>query len=109
MKMSIRDIRDEYKSTEGDPMMKGARRELAAEWAREAPTQAARDANVLIVNPIHVAIAVKYDAEETKLPMITGRGEEATAREMRDAAAEAGVPVLRNELLRFVTFKQCPR
>jgi len=99
MKMSIRDIRDEYKSTEGDPMLKGARRDLAQEWSRDAPSQAARDANVLIVNPIHVAIAVKYDAEETKIPMITARGEEATAREMRDAAAEAGVPVLRNEQL----------
>jgi len=76
MKMSIRDIRDEYKNMEGDPMMK-----------------------VLVVNPIHVAIAIKYDAEETKIPMITGRGEEATAREMRNAAAEAGVPVLRNEQL----------
>jgi len=99
MKMSIRDIRDEFKNMEGDPMMKGARRDLAQEWSREAPTQAAQDANVLVVNPIHVAIAIKYDAEETKIPMITGRGEEATAREMRNAAAEAGVPVLRNEQL----------
>jgi len=99
MKMSIRDIRDEYKSMEGDPTMKGARQNLAQEWANEGPTQAARDANVLVVNPIHVAIAIRYDAEETKLPMITGRGEEATARAMRDAAAEAGVPVLRNEKL----------
>jgi len=99
MKMSIRDIRDEFKSMEGDPMLKGARRDLGQEWAREAPTQAAKDANVLVVNPIHVAIAIKYDAEETKIPMITGRGEEATAREMRNAAAEAGVPVLRNEQL----------
>jgi len=99
MKMSIRDIRDEYKNMEGDPMMKGARRDLGQEWAREGPTQAAKDANVLVVNPIHVAIAIKYDAEETKIPMITGRGEEATAREMRNAAAEAGVPVLRNEQL----------
>ncbi len=99
MKMSIRDIRDEFKSMEGDPMLKGARRDLGQEWAREAPTQAAKDANVLVVNPIHVAIAIKYDAEETKIPIITGRGEEATAREMRNAAAEAGVPVLRNEQL----------
>lgn len=99
MKMSIRDIRDEHKNMEGDPMMKGVRRDLAHEWANEAPTQAARDANVLIVNPTHVAIAIRYDAEETKIPMITGRGEEETARKMRYAASEAGVPVLRNEQL----------
>lgn len=99
MKMSIRDIRDELKETEGDPLLKGARKDLGQEWAQAAPAEAASQANVLVVNPIHVAIAIVYDREKAKIPVITARGEEHVAREMRDAAAKAGVPVLRNEHL----------
>jgi len=99
MKMSIRDIKDELKETEGDPMLKGARKDLGQEWAQAAPADAAAQANVLVVNPIHVAIAIVYDEEKTKIPVITAKGEELVAREMRDAAAAAGVPVLRNEQL----------
>jgi len=96
MKMSIRDVRDEFKEVEGDPLLKGARRDLGNEWSQQSPTQAARDATVIVVNPTHVAIAILYDAEKTQLPVITARGEESTARDMRSAAAHAGVPVLRN-------------
>ncbi len=99
MKMSMRDIRDELKDIEGDPMLKGARKDLGHEWAQEAPTDAARNASVLIVNPVHVAIAIRYDADEARIPQITARGEELTARSMRDAAARSGVPILRNEQL----------
>lgn len=99
MKMSIRDIRDELKETEGDPLLKGARKDLGQEWAQAAPAEAAANANVLVVNPVHVAIAIVYDREKTKIPIITGKGEEHVARAMRDAAALAGVPVLRNEQL----------
>ncbi len=98
MKMSVRDIRDELKETEGDPMLKGARKDLGYDWA-QAPAEAASEANVLVVNPIHVAIAIIYDREKTKIPVITGKGEENVAREMRQAAARAGVPILRNEQL----------
>lgn len=99
MKMSIRDIRDELKETEGDPLLKGARKDLGQEWAQAPPTEAAAQASVLVVNPIHVAIALVYDRETTKVPIVTGKGEEQVARDMRAAAAAAGVPVLRNEKL----------
>lgn len=99
MKMSIRDIRDELKETEGDPLLKGARRDLGQEWSQAPPAEAASQANVLVVNPTHVAIAIEYDQEKTKIPVVTGKGVENIAREMRNAAAMAGVPVLRNEQL----------
>ena len=99
MKMSIRDIRDELKDTEGDPMLKGARRDLGHEWAQEAPLEAAGDASVLVVNPVHVAVAILYDEKETRVPIITGKGEEELALAMREVANEKGVPVIRNEKL----------
>jgi len=99
MKMSMRDIRDELKQTEGNPLLKGARRSLGQEWAQEGATAAATDATVLVVNPVHVAIAIRYDRELTRVPLVTGKGEDKVALAMRQAAEKAGVPILRNEHL----------
>jgi len=64
MRMSIRDIKQEHKDNEGDPMLKGQRRQLQQEWAQESGTQSARNASVLVVNPTHIAIAIYYDKED---------------------------------------------
>lgn len=99
MKMSLRDIRDELKEMEGDPMLKSARKDLGQEWAQAPPVEAAANANVLVVNPLHVAIALVYDQEKAKVPIVTAKGQEQMALDMRTAAVRAGVPVLRNEKL----------
>jgi len=99
MKMSLRDIRQEHKENEGDPMMKGQRKQMHKEWAQKGATQAASSATVLVVNPTHVAIAILCDKEDAIVPLVTAKGEDDTARAMRSAANEAQVPVLRNELL----------
>jgi len=96
MRMSLRDIRDELKESEGDPMLRGARKDIGQEWAQESPSDAARGASVLVVNPVHIAIAIRYDSKTTPVPLIVGKGEERVAREMRAVAAQEGVPVLRN-------------
>ena len=108
MKMSIRDIREELKNSEGNPMLRGERKNLGQEWANEAPADAAKRASVLVVNPVHVAIAVRYDPEEAPVPLIAGRGEERVAREMREAAAGARVPILRNVALARALLAQDP-
>ena len=99
MRMSQRDIREERKRDEGDPKLKGQRKRLAREWSRDGAKRAASKASVLIVNPVHVAVAVRYDERDAPVPTVTGRGEEEAAREMRDAAEAAEVPILRNETL----------
>jgi type III secretion YscU/HrpY family protein len=96
MRMSIRDIKQEMKDSEGDPHVKGQRRQLAMELAQRNATQAARTANALVVNPTHVAIAIDYDKETSPVPTIAAKGEDHVAREMREAAEEAGVPIVRN-------------
>jgi len=96
MKMSMRDIKQEYKDSEGDPQMKGHRRQVAQEWAQEGASQAAGNASALIVNPTHVAIAVRFDRELDEVPIITGMGEDKVAQKMRDAAKRNNVPVVRN-------------
>jgi len=96
MRMSIRDIKQEMKESEGDPYVKGQRRQMAQEWAQRNQQQAARNANALIVNPTHVAIAIEYDRETCPVPMISAKGEDHVALTMREAAEEAGVPIVRN-------------
>lgn len=96
MRMSIRDIREEVKQNEGDPMMKSSRRQMHQEWANQNAVGAARGANVLVVNPTHIAIALDYDAESCPIPVIAAKGEGPLAQAMRKAAEEAGVPIIRN-------------
>ena len=99
MKMSMHDIKQEHKDTEGDPLIKGQRQQTAQEWAQEGASQAAGDASVLVVNPTHVAIAINYDRKITPVPTVMAKGEDETARSMREAAERAHVPVLRNKQL----------
>ena len=96
MRMSMRDIRREMKDAEGDPHLKGQRKQLQQEWAQQGASNAAANAHVLVVNPTHVAIAISYDRETCPVPTVTAKGEDDDALAMRQAAQEAGVPVLRN-------------
>ena len=96
MMMSIRDIKQEMKESDGDPYVKGQRKQLQQEWAQRNQTTAAKNANVLLVNPTHFAIAIEYDKETCPVPTISAKGEDHVARAMREAAEEAGVPIVRN-------------
>ena len=96
MRMSMRDIKQEMKESEGDPYVKAQRRQLAQQLSQQNATNAARNANVLVVNPTHIAIAIDYDRETCPVPTIAAKGEDHVARAMRKAAEEAGVPIVRN-------------
>lgn len=96
MRMSLRDIRQELKESEGDPHIKQHRRQAHAEWSQRNAAAAARGANALVVNPTHVAIAIDYDRERCPVPTVSAKGEDHVARAMREAAEEAGVPIVRN-------------
>ena len=96
MRMSLRDIRQEAKESEGDPYIKQQRRQTAQEWSQHGAQQAAGQASVLVVNPTHIAIAIDYDPRTTPVPTIAAKGEDQLARAMRQAAEQAGVPIVRN-------------
>lgn len=96
MRMSLRDIKQEYKESEGDPHVRQQRKQAHQEWSQSNQAQAARNANVLVVNPTHVAIAIDYDRDSAPVPTIAAKGEDHVARAMREAAEEAGVPIVRN-------------
>jgi len=99
MRMSMSDIKQEHKNSEGDPTVKNQRRQMHQEFGQENASEAARTATALVVNPTHVAIAIFYDKEDSPVPIVTAKGEDATARDMRHAANEKHVPIIRNERL----------
>ncbi len=96
MRMSMSDIKKEMKESEGDPIIKAQRRQTAHELAQQNASNAAANANVLVVNPTHVAIAIDYDRETSPVPTLSAKGEDDTALAMREAAMAAGVPIVRN-------------
>lgn len=96
LRMSRRDIRQELKDSEGDPHVKQRRRQLHQEWSQQNMLHAVRGANVVVTNPTHIAVALRYQDGDTDLPIVVAKGEGHTAEMIRQAAEEAGVPILQN-------------
>ncbi|MBL8277387.1 MAG: EscU/YscU/HrcU family type III secretion system export apparatus switch protein [Pelomonas sp.] len=107
MRMSMRDIKQEMKESEGDPHLKQQRKQAHAEWSQRNQTSAARGANALIVNPTHVAIAIDFEPGRCPVPTVSAKGEDHVARAMREAAEEAGVPIVRNVPLARELLARC--
>ncbi|WGS54185.1 type III secretion system export apparatus subunit SctU [Paraburkholderia sp. D15] len=95
-KMSKDEIKREYKQDEGDPVIKGERRRLAREMATSAPRPKVGAANVMVVNPTHYAVAVRYAPEENPLPVIIAKGFDEEAARLRREAQMANVPIVGN-------------
>ncbi|AXF77220.1 type III secretion system export apparatus subunit SctU [Erwinia tracheiphila] len=98
-RMSHQDIRDEHKQSEGNPHMKGHRKALAHELLNE-PVKAVKskpveEADLLLVNPTHYAVALYYRPELTPLPRIICKGEDKEAKELITRAQKANIPVIR--------------
>ena len=102
--MSKDEIKQEYKGMEGDPMIKSQRKHLHQEMMQNDAVQQSRKATVLVTNPTHLAIALRYDEGDTPLPLVLAKGEGALAQKMIDAARESGVPVMQNIPLAHALF-----
>ena len=107
LRMSMRDIKQEMKESEGDPHLKQQRKQAHAEWSQRNQQAAARGANALVVNPTHVAIAIDFEPGRCPVPTVSAKGEDHVARAMREAAEEAGVPIVRNVPLARELLARC--
>jgi type III secretion protein U len=95
-RMTKDEVRREFKEREGDPILRGRRKQLHHEISFNDMLQRVREASVVVVNPTHVAVALHYDAASTPLPVVVAKGEGEVARAIREAAEEAGVPIYRD-------------
>lgn len=95
-KMSFKEIKDEYKNTEGDPNVKAALRQRRMQMLQKSMMDAVPTADFVVRNPIHVACALKYEANEMESPMLIAKGTELIAKKIIQIAVENDVPVIDN-------------
>jgi flagellar biosynthetic protein FlhB len=105
LKMSKQEIRDEWKETEGNPLFKSARKQLHREILMQSMMAAVRRADVVVVNPTHVAVALKYDRAVMGAPTIVAKGAELMAAQIRQLARESDVPIMRDVPLARTLFE----
>ncbi|QHW30052.1 flagellar biosynthesis protein FlhB [Paenibacillus rhizovicinus] len=99
LKMSKQDIKDEYKKSEGDPLIKGKIRERQRRMALQRMMQQVPKADVVITNPTHYAIALQYDGSKMEAPTIIAKGMDFVALRIKDIAKEHGVIMMENRPL----------
>jgi flagellar biosynthetic protein FlhB len=94
-KMSLQEIKEEFKQTDGDPHIKAKLRQLRQERGKKRMMAAVPKASVVITNPTHYAIALQYD-RGMNAPLCVAKGKDLIALKIREVAAEHGVPVVEN-------------
>ncbi|MFM0381222.1 type III secretion system export apparatus subunit SctU [Paraburkholderia strydomiana] len=95
-KMSKDEIKREFKQDEGDPVIKGERKRLARELATSAPPRKVSAASIMVVNPTHYAVAVRYAPDEFPLPVVIAKGMDEAAAQLRREAQIYNVPIVGN-------------
>ncbi len=99
MKMTKQEVKDEYKDTEGSPDVKGKQRRRMQEASRRRMMQAVPEADVVITNPTHFAVALKYEPDSGRAPVVVAKGEDYLALKIKEKARESDVEIVENKPL----------
>lgn len=99
MKMTKQEVKDEYKNTEGDPQIKGRQRRKMQEVSQKRMMQDVPKADVVITNPTHFAVALKYEAEVSSAPIVLAKGEDYLAQKIKEVARENNIEIVENKPL----------
>ena len=105
LKMTKQEVKDEYKQTEGNPQIKGRIREKQRQMAMRRMMSEVPKADVIITNPTHFAVAVKYDSEKSESPVVLAKGKDLIAKQIREKAKEFKIPIVENPPLAQTLFK----
>lgn len=107
MRMTKEEVKEEGRAAEGDPMIKGRIKQLMRERARRLIFKEVPKADVIITNPTHFAIALKYDKSTMHAPTVTAKGSDQMAKRIREIAKEHGIPVVERPPLARALWKEC--
>jgi flagellar biosynthetic protein FlhB len=99
LRMTRQELKDEHKQAEGDPLIKARLRSLARDRSRQRMIAGASRASLVIANPTHYAIALRYDRDENPAPVVLAKGMDAIALKIRAVAEENRIPVIENKAL----------
>ncbi|MHC4571762.1 MAG: flagellar biosynthesis protein FlhB [Planctomycetota bacterium] len=103
LKMTRQEVKEERKQTEGSPEVKGRIRKIQFEMSMKRMLQEVPKANVVLVNPMHVAVALRYDAKTMEAPVMVAKGADHLAEKIREIARAYGIPIVRKpELARTI-------
>lgn len=106
IRMSKQDIKDEYKNSEGDPLIKSKIKQRQREMAMQRMMQEVPNADVVITNPTHYAIAIKYDEEKMDAPFVVAKGVDFVAQKIKLIAKENDVTTIENRPLARALYDQ---
>lgn len=106
IKMSKHDVKEEHKQSEGSPLLKSRIRARQRQIAKQRMMEAVPAADVVITNPTHFAIALKYNADKSSAPIVVAKGQDLMALKIRDVAQQNDVPIVENPPLARALYKQ---
>lgn len=99
IKMTKQEVKDEYKQSEGDPQLKGKIKQKMREMSMKRMMQSVPEADVIITNPTHYAVAIKYNPETGAAPIVTAKGADYIAQKIKEKAAENNIEIIENKPL----------
>ena len=99
LKMTKQEVKEEYRMLEGDPIIRARVKKQMQEILSKRTVQSVKEADVIITNPPHFAVAIKWDRETMEAPMVTAKGEDNTARYIKNIARKNNVPIVENKPL----------
>ena len=105
LKMSHQEIKEEMKQSEGDPQVKGKIKQKMMQANYQRMMQSVPDADVVVTNPTHVAVALKYDASIAEAPIVLAKGQRLIAQKIKQIAKENGIPVVEDKPLARALFE----
>ena len=105
LRMTKEEIKEEYRETEGDPLIKTRIRSLQKEMARRRMMQEVPKATVVITNPTHIAVALRYKKDETSAPKIIAKGAGFVAEKIKEISRKYGIPIVEDKSLARALFK----
>ncbi|MGG7176566.1 fused FliR family export protein/FlhB family type III secretion system protein [Clostridium paraputrificum] len=106
LRMTKQEIKEEYKQMEGDPQIKGKIKQRQREMATRRMMQSVADATVVITNPTHLSIAIKYEDGKMDAPKVVAKGADLVALKIKEIAKENEVPIMENKPLARMLFEQ---
>ena len=108
IKMTKQEIKDEQKDTEGDPKIKARIKSIQMQMARQRMMSSVPQADVVVTNPTHYAVAIKYDKEKAPAPIVTAKGVDYLAFQIREIAKENNVPIVENRPVARALYNNVP-
>lgn len=108
LRMTKQEVKDEFRSMEGDPQIKGRRLRMARQIAMQRMQAAVPQADVVVTNPTHFAVALKYDGDKMGAPVVVAKGADLLAMRIRQIATMHGVPIVEKPPLARALYHEAP-